>query len=81
MKTDGDPKSRPQSLERLLTENEAARLLNLTPRALQAWRLRGGGPLFVRISGRAIRYRPSDLRAWIEQRIRASTSDPGNPSR
>ena len=63
--------------EPLLTEPEAAAFLNFTPRALQAWRTRGGGPKFVRISARAIRYRLRDLETWVEDRLRTSTSDPG----
>ena len=61
----------------LMTEVEAAAHLKLTKRALQAWRVQGRGPVFVRISARAVRYRPEDLNQWIEGRIRRSTSDPG----
>lgn len=61
----------------LLTENDAARYLALTPRALQSWRYLGRGPRFVRISARAVRYRAEDLRGWVESRLRNSTSDPG----
>ncbi|HKH47657.1 MAG TPA: helix-turn-helix domain-containing protein [Thermoanaerobaculia bacterium] len=61
----------------LLTEGEAAEYLRLTPRALQAWRYQGKGPRFVRISRRAIRYRRDDLERFIEENLRASTSDPG----
>ena len=61
----------------LLTEFQAAEVLNVSIRTLQAWRLRGGGLLFVRLSGRAVRYRNSDLAAFIEARTVASTSDPG----
>jgi predicted DNA-binding transcriptional regulator AlpA len=61
----------------LVNENVAAKYLGLSPRTLQNWRVRGGGPLFVRISNRSIRYRPSDIQDWIEERIRRSTSDPG----
>ena len=68
------PKQRPAAL---LTENDAAAYLKLTARALQAWRYRGDGPQYVRISARAIRYRPEDLESWIEERLRTSTSDPG----
>ena len=42
----------------LVNENVAAKYLGLSPRTLQNWRVRGGGPLFVRISNRSIRYRP-----------------------
>lgn len=63
----------------LLTEREAAAVLRLTPRALQAWRLQGRGPQFVRISARAVRYRPEDVEGWIDAQLRSSTSDPGQP--
>ena len=64
--------------EPLLTEPEAAAFLNFTPRALQAWRVRGGGPAYIRCSSRAIRYRLQDLETWIEERRRTSTSDQGD---
>lgn len=59
----------------LLDEQSAARFLGFTPRALQAWRQRGGGPQFVRISSRAVRYRKQDLVAWAENRLKRSTSE------
>jgi predicted DNA-binding transcriptional regulator AlpA len=61
----------------LFTEAEAANYLKFTPRALQAWRCRGGGPRFVKVSARAVRYRQEDLDHWVETRLRTSTSDPG----
>ncbi len=61
----------------LLTEREAADFLGVTARCLQAWRYRGGGPKFVRISSRCIRYRKDDLAEWVEERLRSSTSDVG----
>ena len=53
-------------VEGLLTEVDAADFLRLSMRTLQAWRCRGQGPTFIR-AGRAIRYRRSDLIAWIEK--------------
>lgn len=61
----------------LIPESEAAAFLGLTPRCLQGWRYRGGGPPFVKISARCIRYRRSGLRAYADARLRTSTSDPG----
>lgn len=58
----------------LLTEKEVAKLLGMTPRFLQARRVRGDGPPFVRISSRAVRYRLSDLERWIRERLRISTA-------
>src|SRR5919201_803353 len=67
----------PPDPDALLPEAQSAELLGVTARALQAWRQRGGGPNFVRISSRCIRYRRRDLIAWAAARLRSSTSDPG----
>ena len=61
----------------LLTEKEAAELIGFTPRFLQERRFRGGGPVFCKVSARAVRYRPEDLHAWVAERLRTSTSDSG----
>lgn len=58
----------------LLDEREAAESIGLTPRFLQARRVRGDGPPFVRISSRCIRYRPEDIRRWAEEHLAQSTS-------
>lgn len=59
----------------LIDERAAADALGLTPRTLQAWRIRGEGPAHVRISSRCIRYRPQDLAAFAAERVRKSTSE------
>ena len=64
--------------ESLLTEVQAARLLNFSVKALQAWRCRGGGPVFIKLSARAVRYRRSDLAAWVESHLRRSTTETEN---
>lgn len=68
---------------KLVDEKGAAQFLGFTPRALQAWRHRGNGPVFVRISSRAVRYRRKDLVAWAEQRLcqntAANTQNSKNP--
>lgn len=69
----------PLAEERLLSEREAAAFLGFGERALQNWRLRGGGPLFVKVSARAVRYRACDLRRWSAERLRASTSETPSP--
>ena len=57
------------SPDTLIDEITAARILKVSTRALQKWRSSGGGPPFIRLSSRAIRYRPSDLAGWIESRL------------
>ena len=61
----------------LLSTEQAARHLALSPRTLEALRLRGGGPAYVALDRRAIRYRIEDLESWIASRIRLSTSNDG----
>lgn len=60
----------------LLTEAQAGKLLQMSPRTLQGWRFRGGGPKYVQM-GRQVRYRLSDLDEFVEQSIRRHTADPG----
>jgi predicted DNA-binding transcriptional regulator AlpA len=62
--------------EVLLTEGRAAALLSVTRRTLQAWRMRGTGPRYVRISSRCVRYSYNELVTWIESRSRSSTAEP-----
>ena len=53
--------------ESLLNESEAAKLLAVSARTLQAWRTKNAGPPFVRL-GRAIRYRLKDLIEWVRSK-------------
>jgi predicted DNA-binding transcriptional regulator AlpA len=58
-----------------MDEREAAGFLCYSVRALQNWRVRGGGPRFVKVSGRSVRYRRRDLMQWIDERTRSHTSE------
>jgi excisionase family DNA binding protein len=49
----------------LLTGKEAAAYLNIKPETLTKWRWAGKGPKAVKI-GSAVRYRITDLEAFIE---------------
>ena len=60
---------------RLLDEDEAAEFLGLSPRTLQGLRVRGGGPDYIKIGTRAVRYCLSDLEEFIEDRRQSSTSE------
>lgn len=50
----------------MLTPAEAAAILHVEPRTLEGWRRYRTGPRFFRYSGRCVRYRPEDLREWLE---------------
>jgi predicted DNA-binding transcriptional regulator AlpA len=65
-------------MESLIHEGAAAKILNCKVKSLQAWRVRGGGPPYVKV-GRLVRYRPDDVREWIDARIIRSTSS-GSPA-
>jgi hypothetical protein len=58
-----------------IDENRAAKLLGLSPRTLQGYRVRGGGPPFVKISHKVVRYKVAELMAWIKTHTRKNTSE------
>lgn len=61
-------------LDKLISEKEAAKFLGYSVRALQNWRVRGGGPRFVKVNQRSVRYRRRDLLRWIERNTTSNTS-------
>jgi predicted DNA-binding transcriptional regulator AlpA len=61
-------------MDRLLAQAECAELLRLSERTLERCRVTGTGPKFLRIR-HSVRYRPSDVEAWLASRIRGSTSE------
>ena len=64
--------------EDLLTTEEAARYLRLSPRTLERYRMTGEGPEYLKVGGRVF-YRKAALDEWLELARRRSTSDPGPP--
>jgi len=58
----------------LLTPAEAARRLGVKERVLERWRSTGDGPAYVRLGGKTLRYRASDLEAFIARSVRRSTA-------
>lgn len=61
---------------RYLNTHQAGEYLGLSPRTLDRYRVKGGGPVYHRLGGR-VRYLVADLEAWAESRRRTSTSDDG----
>ena len=58
------------TLERLLSTEEAAEVLGMNRSWLDRARVAGEGPSFIRL-GRVVKYRPDDLRRFIEQNCTA----------
>jgi len=67
----------PSHDDALLTEEQGAAFIGVTRRAMQAWRINGSGPKYVRISARCIRYTVPYLKEWSENHLRTSTSQMG----
>lgn len=63
----------PDTTKEWLSTAEAAEYLSLSRSHLNKLRCIGGGPRFSAAT-RAIRYRRSDLDAWMEDHYKASTS-------
>lgn len=66
-------KGRKMVLPELLNEKDAARAAGLSVRTLQAMRVSGRGPCFVKL-GRAVRYSTDALRQWIDDNSVASVA-------
>lgn len=57
-----------------LSGDEAANLLNLSPRTLERFRIEGRGPAYCKF-GRLVRYHRSALIEWALQQQRSSTAE------
>jgi len=57
-----------------LNEHQAAEFIGVSVRTLQAWRVRGGGPPYVKI-GRAVRYQRRVLAEFQRAHTVTSTSE------
>jgi predicted DNA-binding transcriptional regulator AlpA len=68
-------KNNQTEIKTLMDSEQAAKVLNLSKRTLEAFRVRGNGPKYVKISARCVRYRLDDLNKWINERITTSTSE------
>ena len=63
-------------MQTLMNEHEVSKLLCLKVSTLRRWRWAGQGPRFIKL-GAAVRYDPQDLKNYLAERVRTSTSDPG----
>ncbi|WP_416211064.1 helix-turn-helix transcriptional regulator [Nitrospirillum sp. BR 11828] len=69
------------SAEVLFTSSETAQLLGISPQTLAHWRVRGTSPKYLVLNPRCIRYRASDVLAWLEARSQESTAENGQGDR
>ena len=59
----------------LLTTNQVADWLGISPQFLSIGRSEGYGPKFVRVTERRVLYRREDVIAWLKARTHSSTSE------
>ncbi len=62
----------PEDRDVLIPAAQVPEYLGIQRQTLARWRHEGFGPPWVRM-GRLIYYRSSDLRTWIESRVRKNT--------
>lgn len=53
-------------VQALLDERAVARLTGMSVASVRRWRLLRRGPHYLKL-GSAVRYRPADIRAWLER--------------
>ena len=56
-----------ETVEPLLDERVVARITGMSVASVRRWRLLNRGPRYIKLSS-AVRYRPEDVRAWLESR-------------
>lgn len=52
----------------LMTTKQAASALGVAVRTMIDWRQLRKGPAYVKV-GRVVRYRPSDIKVWVDQHV------------
>jgi predicted DNA-binding transcriptional regulator AlpA len=56
------------TVETLLNEHDVARITGMSVATVRRWRLFREGPRYIKVSGSAVRYRPEDLKAYLDGR-------------
>lgn len=59
----------------LASSKDVAEFIGVTSNALAKLRMDGNGPAFIRVGSRNIKYRWSDVEAWIDANTHTTTDD------
>jgi len=54
------------ALDELLTTADVAGRLGVPPRTLEQWRYLGRGPAYIKVGNKSVRYRQSDIDAFLD---------------
>ena len=56
----------------MMTPHEVAERLRIRVELLYKWKHAGRGPRWIKLGGRYLRYRSSDVEAWLEHEAQTS---------
>lgn len=59
----------------LFRTDQVAEIIHVQPQTLSAWRRRGGGPPYIRLSKIRVVYPASGLERWLAERTATSTAE------
>ena len=67
--------------ETFLDTRQVARWLRYKEETLRQWRSNGIGPPYIRVLGKLIRYRQSDVERWMDEQVQQTNGQkkPGRP--
>lgn len=65
----------PGWLEEAVNTRGASRLTGVPVTTLETWRSRGGGPRFLKLGAKTVRYQRRELLGWMARQQRANTAD------
>jgi predicted DNA-binding transcriptional regulator AlpA len=65
----------PGWLEEAIDTKAASKLTGVSVQTLETWRSRGGGPHFVKLGAKTVRYPRRELITWMRAKVCASTAD------
>jgi len=54
--------------DKLMTRREVAEMLGMQPNTLARWAWKKEGPPFIKVGPKAVRYRRSEVMAWLWRR-------------
>jgi predicted DNA-binding transcriptional regulator AlpA len=60
-----------------LTSGQSSKYIGISDATLRSWRARGIGPRYYKAGEKLVRYRRSDLDAWIEEHL-TPAAEPAN---
>jgi len=68
--------NKPILTETYLSEKEVSKIMGLTVRTLQTWRVKSKGPKFMKYGGRLVRYKIKDITNWMSSQAKAQPKAP-----